>query len=84
MPDRSRSIADLHHLVTELRLLEARAGRPAVRVSVGLPRTADLARAREALRRQLRGAAVDVDLVPIAEGRPRLLTVDFSLHQALG
>ncbi|MCB9675302.1 MAG: hypothetical protein H6737_09315 [Alphaproteobacteria bacterium] len=78
-PDLARPLLDL--VAEQLRRLESRAGRRAVRISVAIPTELDRVRAQELLEAALapeRTQPVEIELVT-TEGRTRLLTVDFEL-----
>tara|TARA_B100001123_G_C14948895_1_gene882841 strand:- start:492 stop:749 length:258 start_codon:yes stop_codon:yes gene_type:complete len=76
----------LTHIVAQLRALERRSHRRAVWVSIAVPVCLNTETVLQRLRDALRGAdgiEPEVDLVPSTDGRPRLLTVDFDLKEAL-
>jgi len=81
-PDLARSLLDL--IISQLEHLEARAGRRAVRVSVSVSPQIDLERVRSLLTEALshgRTEPPDLELL-VADGRPRLLTVDFEMKES--
>jgi len=76
----------LTHLVEQLHALERRSRRRAVWVSVAVPacmKRLDVERALEQYLRREDGTAPEVELVPSTDGRPRLLTVDYEMREAL-
>lgn len=82
VPPDSRPTVDM--LLGQVAFLERRAGRPVVRVSVGIPAGYDPRILRETLERELRAnRRPGPDLVFVVRGsKVRLLTVDFDLAEA--